>query len=77
MSWQIVLVLLALTAIAWWLWRLLDARAAELGPNAFEAKAGEPPPPAPSRDAAPAGAAGPSATDSPPSGGPASPQEQG
>ncbi|MBI3953135.1 MAG: hypothetical protein HY330_01330 [Chloroflexi bacterium] len=77
MPWQVILTLLALAAIGWWLWRRLDARAAELGLNAFEATAGEQPPSAPSRDAAAAGPAAPAATDAPPSSGPASPPEQG
>ncbi|MSQ33232.1 MAG: hypothetical protein EXR60_02245 [Dehalococcoidia bacterium] len=63
MSWQIILALLALTAISWWLWRRLDAIATELGPHSFEGAAPEP-------------RSGPAATDSPPSGGPASPQER-
>ena len=36
MPWQIIIVLLALTAVGWWLWRRLDAHAAELGPRVFE-----------------------------------------
>ena len=74
MPWQIIVTLLALTAIGWWLWRRLDARAAEMGPNAFEATAKEQPTPTSSGATEPAGVAGPPATEAP---GPGSAEERG
>ena len=72
MPWQIIVTLLALAAIGWWLWRRLDARAAELGLNSFEG-APPAPPPAPAAPAGSAIAPGAAASDGPP---PISPEER-